>query len=284
MVDYFKQSRLSLYQNHAKDTLSEIFNHQVSDSNEFSETRPQVHFENSDLSSVTTKEGILTENHIIQPSGLLGKENELNECNKKEIQGLSGDSSLVFIPKEWEIQFFTPVKSPINYIPGNSEKVGERTAATNKLENLLDLTDDFFSPLSTFKYSERDLENIKNAFTEQESLKIQNVRLELQNVQENLDTELNKGSKMQTILNDYELTMARMIEDARKLKEEHQSQYFSLLMEKKQIDCDFIKMELGFKDLDRRYQDLKILHERCRKVSENRANSITQAINSIFRY
>ena len=133
-----------------------------------------------------------------------------------------------------------------------------------------DLIDGFPSPSIIMpEYSGNDVKETKKTnIIDENSREIRALHIEMQLVREKLEKEIKQGLRLQTVVDDYENTMTKMIEDTKKLKEDYQVSYLGLLIEKNESDANLVKAELAFNDLNRRYEDLKALHEKCLEVSQ----------------
>ena len=118
------------------------------------------------------------------------------------------------------------------------------------------------------KYSEEEIAEIRRQLSEQAARDQQALLQQVASLDERCLREVRRREELQKVMDEYESTIAKVIEKTARMKEEDHHKYEALSVEKVKIEKDAMKLQEAFRDVHQRYEDLKILSEAYKKSEE----------------
>ncbi|KAI8050981.1 transforming acidic coiled-coil-containing protein-domain containing protein [Syncephalis plumigaleata] len=169
---------------------------------------------------------------------------------------------------DWMLQFETPMPQRIKLQEQLTARRTRLNRTTPKL-SVLDLSFEFATPRSAPTYSERDVEMIRAKAEAEAEEQIAKVRHELEQYQNALSKETKTKQQMETIMNEFETTMNRMINDAKKERANYSTNMAIITEERDLLQDHVTKVEQAFEELKKRYEMRKSENEKMQKEQEN---------------
>ena len=178
------------------------------------------------------------------------------------------------IPQDWMIKFDSPKDArhslppsqlvPVTPAPSRIYAGGALRAAPS-LSLLDSLSNDFGSPNSIPKYTERDVSKLKSELRNQNNSEVEIVQSELQRLDQQLKESEAARGQMKSVVEEYERAMNQMIEDARQEKERHKITIDKMNEERARTNAERTTLETSLKELRVKYEELRLLNEQYRK-------------------
>ncbi|RKP22264.1 hypothetical protein SYNPS1DRAFT_26064 [Syncephalis pseudoplumigaleata] len=171
---------------------------------------------------------------------------------------------------DWMLQFETPLASRTNLSEQLTARRSRLGRPTPKAA-ILDLSFEFATPRSVPTYSERDVELIRQKAEAEAEAQIAKVRHELDEYQKALSKEAKSKQQMEAIMNEFETTMSKMIDDAKQERANYSTNMAIITEERDLLQDHVAKVEQAFEELKKRYDMRKAENEKLQKVSRNAA-------------
>jgi len=159
----------------------------------------------------------------------------------------------------------TKIKSP-----GSSNSVISSRPSTSKINN------------NNTIYSENEIENIKRKLKEQYEKQLEDAKKDCMEWEQKCIESNNKHKEIESVLEEYEVTITRMIQDSQKEKERQESRINELLEERSYLQESSEIMETSFKELRLKFEEFKTQNEIFSKNEELMKQTITSLQNDVL--
>ncbi|KAI9593600.1 transforming acidic coiled-coil-containing protein-domain containing protein [Syncephalis fuscata] len=184
---------------------------------------------------------------------------------------------------DWMLQFETPA-------PQRSKVADMLTARRSRIEgtsrpSMLDLSFEFATPRSAPTYSERDMERIRADAEVKAEEQVAQVRHELEKYQKALSKETQTKKQLESLMNEFEATMKRMIDDSKNERANYSTTMATITEERDLLQDHMTKVEHAFEELKKRYNMRKTENEALRRDQDTLLKTIErlESDNGIYK-
>lgn len=132
------------------------------------------------------------------------------------------------------------------------------------------------SPKSVLKYSERDIDELKIKLRQQSDTELGIIQAEMQQVETKLAKSEKARKEMENIVDEFEQTMQKMIEESKTEKQRHELIKSKIMEERDRSRSELNTIEQGLKDLRVKYQNLKTENDELRNKEISYQKSIDE--------
>ena len=164
----------------------------------------------------------------------------------------------VIIPDGWMMSFDSPAQP---------KSVTPSTAVPHPPSLLDAFPQDIpvMSPRSQVKYNQYDVETAANSIRGHYEKQLAAMQTELNNMKNKWKETETARLQMKKVVDEYEKTMGKMIDDSKQEKERNRIQTERIVEEKTRLQTDLASIETSFQELRHRYEDVKTVNEQYRK-------------------
>jgi chromosome segregation ATPase len=177
------------------------------------------------------------------------------------------------IPQDWMMKFDTP-KVDRQSLPVAAQTPSVRMEPRAPASLIDSFPGDFATPKSTAKYSERDVMQMREEIQKRSDAEVGILQNELQTLEARYQESERARNEMVVVVQEFEQTMGKMIEDSRQEKERHEIMLGKLSDEKMRSANELRTVENAFKELRMRSEELKHTIEQQRKNEQTLQQTI----------
>eukprot|EP00833_Pecoramyces_ruminatium_P009787 jgi/Orpsp1_1/1183819/evm.model.c7180000086830.1 len=170
--------------------------------------------------------------------------------------------------------------------PDNNIEVSNKKSKIRSPRNINSTLELNMQPSSsnsnTIVYTESQIEDIKKKLIEKYEKQLENVRKDCMEWEQRCIESNNKHKEIENVLDEYEITITRMIKDSQKEKERQELRINELLEERNYLQESSEIMETSFKELRLKFEEFKTQNEIFSKNEELMKQTITSLQNDVL--
>ncbi|ORX45961.1 TACC-domain-containing protein [Piromyces finnis] len=164
----------------------------------------------------------------------------------------------------------------------NNEISNKKSKIKSSGNSILDSQSSISKPNNSNVYTESQIDEIKRILTEKYEKQLKDAKKDCMEWEQKCIESKNKHREIESVLEEYEITITRMIKDSQKEKERQELRINELLEERSYLQESSEIMETSFKELRLKFEEFKTQNEIFSKNEDLMKQTITSLQNDVL--